>query len=975
MSQEVIEITEREIEIIEVVEKGPAGPVGPQANINYTVVSSPQTLSNSQNIAADTSGGSFTLTLPANPNAGDSIDIFDYSETFDTNPLTIARNGQRIESLEENLICNVEGAYFTMIYTGSTRGWQILPRYGTSGGGGESILTNQGDTLYRGALVNERLPIGTAGQILKVNSTSTAPEWGAAPATGVTSVTGTAPIASSGGATPAISISAATTSAAGSMSSADKTKLDGIAANANNYTHPNHSGDVTSSGDGATTIANDAVTNAKLANMATATIKGRATASTGDPEDLSASSVRTLLNTDQVSDARTPTSHTHGNITNSGAVGTTANLPLKTGTNGVVEAGSFGTAAGSFCEGNDARLSDARTPSSTLAHAASHAAGVKASSRVLVAGVSTPVLVRANAAGTAGNSITLSFNGVRANFTGQVAGMTNNVTIRALYGGSGYNGTSLSFDGSNSIQDAINDNGQTELVSGNGGQIPDDGESITLAGGSGDTINARLSAWNSANPSNQATLIWGDGSQIPDDGESITLSGGVAGGSDPIPSFSQLAVNDGNGVSLVSLNGASSDIIEFESQELTFQHTGGNGTPYISVTDESNNEALLGLRDGEMFLQGSNPNVRIEQNGGNLANILMASAKLQSGAFFATITPADEELTDNVTLTIPDQSGTLAVVTDIPDFAAPPAIGNTTPAAGTFTTLTANNDTEVTDSTKGLVLKSPNNTRWRITINDDGTLSRVALAIMTLLAFAASGMAQVRDMVTDTNGNIVTGRTNELTFTNNLRFAPLTNANSRTALIGTNGALSAGNPPSGAAANGALLAADGAGSSSFVASRTVTKFTTNDQTKTNWGFNAVTQSTNNDPQMGSWSLDANSFYRVEYAIAWVATTNSGFAHGLGFSTNLSEFNHRSGVGQAANATLTSITSGTNATAIGLANVSAISSGSRFAVAGFVYVLTSSNANTMNYRWYPINNSADATTLIQSSMLSVTKMAP
>jgi hypothetical protein len=53
----------------------------------------------------------------------------------------------------------------------------------------------------------------------------------------------------------------------------------------------------------------------------------------------------------------------------------TANLPLKTGTNGVIEAGAFGTAAGSFCEGNDARLSDARTPSSTLAHKASHATG------------------------------------------------------------------------------------------------------------------------------------------------------------------------------------------------------------------------------------------------------------------------------------------------------------------------------------------------------------------------------------------------------------------------------------------------------------------------------------------------------------------------------------------------------------------------------------------------------------------------
>jgi hypothetical protein len=56
-------------------------------------------------------------------------------------------------------------------------------------------------------------------------------------------------------------------------------------------------------------------------------------------------------------------------------LGTTANLPLKTGTNGVIEAGSFSNVAGSFCEGNDARLSDARTPNSTLAHKASHATG------------------------------------------------------------------------------------------------------------------------------------------------------------------------------------------------------------------------------------------------------------------------------------------------------------------------------------------------------------------------------------------------------------------------------------------------------------------------------------------------------------------------------------------------------------------------------------------------------------------------
>lgn len=45
---------------------------------------------------------------------------------------------------------------------------------------------------------------------------------------GVTSVGGTAPISSSGGATPSISISPASTSAAGSMSAADKTKLDAV---------------------------------------------------------------------------------------------------------------------------------------------------------------------------------------------------------------------------------------------------------------------------------------------------------------------------------------------------------------------------------------------------------------------------------------------------------------------------------------------------------------------------------------------------------------------------------------------------------------------------------------------------------------------------------------------------------------------------------------------------------------------------
>lgn len=66
-----------------------------------------------------------------------------------------------------------------------------------------------------------------------------------------------------------------------------------VAANTAKVSNATHTGDVT--GSVALTIAADAVTNTKLANMATATIKGRVLAGTGDPEDLTVAQVKTLL--------------------------------------------------------------------------------------------------------------------------------------------------------------------------------------------------------------------------------------------------------------------------------------------------------------------------------------------------------------------------------------------------------------------------------------------------------------------------------------------------------------------------------------------------------------------------------------------------------------------------------------------------------------------------------------------------------
>lgn len=101
-------------------------------------------------------------------------------------------------------------------------------------------------------------------------------------------------------------------------------------------------GDVTASANSnATTIANNAVTNAKAADMAQATIKGRASgAGTGDPTDLSASQVRTILNVADgaTANAGTVTSVSAGTGLTGGPVTTSGSLSLA---NTAVTPGSY----------------------------------------------------------------------------------------------------------------------------------------------------------------------------------------------------------------------------------------------------------------------------------------------------------------------------------------------------------------------------------------------------------------------------------------------------------------------------------------------------------------------------------------------------------------------------------------------------------------------------------------------------------
>ena len=77
-------------------------------------------------ILADTSGGAWTLTLPASPAVGDEIHILDSTASFDNNNLTVARNSLKIQALTADLTLSTESTGIGLVYMSSTYGWRVL---------------------------------------------------------------------------------------------------------------------------------------------------------------------------------------------------------------------------------------------------------------------------------------------------------------------------------------------------------------------------------------------------------------------------------------------------------------------------------------------------------------------------------------------------------------------------------------------------------------------------------------------------------------------------------------------------------------------------------------------------------------------------------------------------------------------------------------------------------------------------------
>ena len=73
----------------------------------------------------NTTTAAFTITLPTSASIGDFISFIDYAGTFDTNNLTIGRNGHNIQGDASDLTVATERAGFTLVYVDATQGWLL----------------------------------------------------------------------------------------------------------------------------------------------------------------------------------------------------------------------------------------------------------------------------------------------------------------------------------------------------------------------------------------------------------------------------------------------------------------------------------------------------------------------------------------------------------------------------------------------------------------------------------------------------------------------------------------------------------------------------------------------------------------------------------------------------------------------------------------------------------------------------------
>jgi len=104
------------------------------------------TAANGEGYFANTSGGAFTMNLPAGT-AGNIVSVVDYTNTFQTNALTIAPNGsQKLGGINASFVAGTEGQSLTFVYVDDTEGWKNV-QDSTSNATGSLFMAATGGTI------------------------------------------------------------------------------------------------------------------------------------------------------------------------------------------------------------------------------------------------------------------------------------------------------------------------------------------------------------------------------------------------------------------------------------------------------------------------------------------------------------------------------------------------------------------------------------------------------------------------------------------------------------------------------------------------------------------------------------------------------------------------------------------------------------------------------------------------------------
>jgi hypothetical protein len=144
--------------------------------ISYTAVQTANyTAANNQGVQTNTTAGAFTVTLPTSPSVGNIVIVIDALGTWGTNNLTVGRASQNIAGLAEDLVCDINGATVTLVYTGATYGWNVSAQVGGNGGTVMTlgdIQTVTGTKSFTGTTSTLSIVLNDAAEVATTSATA-----------------------------------------------------------------------------------------------------------------------------------------------------------------------------------------------------------------------------------------------------------------------------------------------------------------------------------------------------------------------------------------------------------------------------------------------------------------------------------------------------------------------------------------------------------------------------------------------------------------------------------------------------------------------------------------------------------------------------------------------------------------------------------------------------------------------------------